>query len=29
MSDWNKNLAREIAKGIIVTGIEGSFDRVL
>ena len=26
--DWNKSLAREIAKGIIATGIEGSFDSV-
>lgn len=28
MSDWNKNLAREIAKGIINTGIEGGYDSV-
>ena len=28
MSDWNKNLAREIAKGIIATGIEGGYDSV-
>ena len=26
--DWNKNLAREIAKGIIATGIEGGYDSV-
>lgn len=26
--DWNKALAREIAKGIIATGIEGDFDSV-
>ncbi len=26
--DWNKSLAREIAKGIIATGVEGSFDSV-
>lgn len=26
--DWNKALAREIAKGIIATGIEGGFDSV-
>lgn len=26
--DWNKALAREIAKGIIATGIEGSYDSV-
>lgn len=26
--DWNKSLAREIAKGIIATGIEGDFDSV-
>lgn len=26
--DWNKSLAREIAKGIIATGIEGGFDSV-
>lgn len=26
--DWNKVLAREIAKGIIATGIEGDFDSV-
>ena len=26
--DWNKALAREIAKGIIATGIEGSFHSV-
>lgn len=26
--DWNKVLAREIAKGIIATGIEGGFDSV-
>lgn len=28
MSDWNKSLAREIAKGIIATGIEGGYDSV-
>lgn len=28
MSDWNKSLAREIAKGIINTGIEGGYDSV-
>ena len=28
MSNWNKNLAREIAKGIIATGIEGGYDSV-
>ncbi len=28
MSDWNKILAREIAKGIIATGIEGGYDSV-
>lgn len=28
MSDWNKNLAKEIAKGIIATGIEGGYDSV-
>ena len=28
MSDWNKNLAREIAKGLINTGIEGGYDSV-
>lgn len=28
MSDWNKNLAREIATGIIATGIEGGYDSV-
>nr|DAY82688.1 MAG TPA: hypothetical protein [Caudoviricetes sp.] len=26
--DWNKSLAREIAKGIIATGVEGDFDSV-
>ena len=26
--DWNKALAREVAKGIIATGIEGDFDSV-
>ena len=26
--DWNKSLAREIAKGLISTGIEGSYDSV-
>ena len=26
--DWNKSLAKEIAKGIIATGIEGDFDSV-
>nr|DAI78021.1 MAG TPA: hypothetical protein [Caudoviricetes sp.] len=26
--DWNQSLAREIAKGIIATGIEGDFDSV-
>lgn len=26
--DWNKSLAREIAKGIIATGIEGGYDSV-
>lgn len=26
--DWNKALAREIAKGIIATGIEGGYDSV-
>lgn len=26
--DWSKSLAREIAKGIIATGIEGDFDSV-
>lgn len=26
--DWNKSLAREIAKGLINTGIEGGFDSV-
>lgn len=26
--DWNKALAKEIAKGIIATGIEGDFDSV-
>ena len=26
--DWNKSLAKEIAKGIIATGIEGSFHSV-
>lgn len=26
--DWDKSLAREIAKGIIATGIEGDFDSV-
>lgn len=26
--DWNKSLAREIAKGIIATGVEGSYDSV-
>ena len=29
MSDWNKSLAKEIAKGIIATGIEGPFDTVV
>ena len=28
MIDWNKNLAKEIAKGIIETGIEGAYDSV-
>lgn len=28
MSDWNKSLAKEIAKGIIATGIEGGYDSV-
>lgn len=28
MSDWNKNLAKEIAKGLINTGIEGGYDSV-
>lgn len=28
MSDWNKSLAREIAKGLINTGIEGGYDSV-
>lgn len=28
MSDWSKNLAKEIAKGIIATGIEGGYDSV-
>lgn len=28
MNDWNKSLAREIAKGIIATGIEGGYDSV-
>lgn len=28
MSDWNKNLAKEIAKGLIYTGIEGGYDSV-
>lgn len=28
MSDWNKNLAKEIAKGLIKTGIEGGYDSV-
>lgn len=28
MSDWNKNLAKEIAKGLINTGIEGDYDSV-
>ena len=26
--DWNKSLAREIAKGLIKTGIEGGYDSV-
>ena len=26
--DWNKSLAKEIAKGIIATGIEGGYDSV-
>lgn len=26
--DWNKSLAREIAKGIIATGVEGGYDSV-
>lgn len=26
--DWNQSLAREIAKGIIATGVEGDFDSV-
>lgn len=29
MSDWKKSLAREIAKGIVKTGIEGPFDTVV
>lgn len=28
MSDWKKSLAREIAKGIIATGVEGGYDSV-
>ena len=28
MSDWNKALAKEIAKGLINTGIEGGYDSV-
>ena len=28
MSDWNNNLAKEIAKGLINTGIEGGYDSV-
>ena len=28
MSDWNKSLAKEIAKGLIYTGIEGGYDSV-
>ena len=28
MSDWNKSLAKEIAKGLINTGIEGGYDSV-
>ena len=28
MSDWKKSLAREIAKGLINTGIEGGYDSV-
>ena len=28
MNDWNKSLAKEIAKGIIATGIEGGYDSV-
>jgi hypothetical protein len=26
--DWNKNLAKEIAKGLIATGIEGGYDSI-
>lgn len=28
MSDWNKSLSKEIAKGLINTGIEGGYDSV-
>ena len=28
MDEWNSNLAKEIAKGLIATGIEGAFDSV-
>lgn len=28
MDEWNKNLATEIAKGLIATGIEGGYDSI-
>lgn len=28
MDNWNRTLAKEIAKGIVKTGIEGPFDTV-
>lgn len=28
MDEWSKNLAKEIAKGLIATGIEGAFDSI-
>ena len=29
MDNWNRTLAKEIAKGIVKTGIEGPFDTVV